>query len=284
MYFLKNKSSFNKLTMSYTIFTQNAIQNSNLITKATTTFLQISSSKVNLYGSLGIGTDILFTNMHVNNVNFDMNIKISNENKIRSSTYNTYYALLPIGSIILYSSSSPIYYNLMINNGWIECDGRTVSLANYPLLEPLLRDANYYNNGPYPQANFNVPNFTDRIPIGASGILTSNDINSVYTNTMNINQIPKHKHNIELSKTLGENNSLHSHEAKSLVIDGDDISAGAAGTADGLTDNSTYNFIVSYSSHNHEVMLPGSQDLNSTPTPINIRHSVKYILYFIKGR
>lgn len=266
--------------MSYSIFTNSAIQNSNLTTKALTNFLTVSTNKINLNGNLGIGTNLLFQRFHIDNLTFNMNIKISNENKILSSSYNTYYALLPIGSIIIFSSSTTTNYNSMVNNGWIECDGRTVSTSSYPLLEPLLQNTIYGNNGPYPQSSFKVPNFKDRIPIGAGGIIPASDINTNHELAMTIKQIPNHKHNIELSISLGANNSSHTHNTVRLVkSNGPEISAGGQGVTSSGEGRSTGGSGSSYE-HIHTVLLgPG----NVSNTPINIRHKVKYVIYMIKG-
>ena len=213
--------------MSYSIFTNSAIQNSNLSTKALTNFLTVSTNKINLNGNLGIGTNILFQRFHIDNLTFNMNLKISNENKIRSSTYNTYYALLPIGSIIIFPSSSSTYLNMMINNGWIECNGQTVTRVNYPLLEPLLQNTIYGNNGPYPQSSFKVPNFKDIIPIAAGGSIPSSDINTNHSIAMNINQLPTHKHTFKLNSTIANDNSSHTHGSVRLVkYNGPEISSG----------------------------------------------------------
>jgi len=267
--------------MSYSIFTNSAIQNSNLTTKALTNFLTVSTNKINLNGNLGIGTNILFQRFHIDNLTFNMNLKISNENKIRSSTYNTYYALLPIGSIIIFPSSSSTYLNLMINNGWIECNGQTVTLANYPLLEPLLRSSSYGNNGPYPQSSFKVPNFKDIIPIGAGGSIPSSDINTEHEITMNINQLPKHKHDYKLGNTIANVTSSHRHKLPSVPPEsGRDInksgSEKVAATKTGYTGN------VNTHEHVHYVMLPDA--VNVGTTKINLRHNVIYMIYLIKGR
>jgi microcystin-dependent protein len=266
--------------MSYSIFTNSAIQNSNLSTKDLTNFLTTSSNKINLNGNLGIGTNILFQRFHINDTTFNMNLKISNENKIRSSTYNTYYALLPIGSIIIYTVSSSTYYNMMINNGWIECNGQTVTLANYPLLETLLQNSSYGNNGPYPQSSFKVPNFKDIIPIGAGGSIPSSDINTTHSITMNINQIPQHKHDFTLGSDIANHNSSHKHRIGSVPPQsGRDINKSGgenvAATKSGETGSEGTHI------HRHDVMLPSN---SLATTNINLRHNVIYMIYLIKGR
>ena len=275
--------------MSYSIFTNSAIQNSNLTTKALTNFLTVSTNKINLNGNLGIGTNILFQRFHIDNLTFNMNLKISNENKIRSSTYNTYYALLPIGSIIIFPSSSSTYLNLMINNGWIECNGQLVSYTNYPLLEPLLENSIYGNNGPYPQSSFKVPNFKDIIPIGAGGSIPSSDINTTYRITMNINQLPKHKHNFTLSSTITNDNSYHTHGPVRLVkYNGPEISAGGQDVTNNHTreDSQSVGYdgenVGTGHTHSHNVMLASGVGVGATT--INLRHDVIFMIYLIKGR
>jgi len=72
-----------------------------------TTFFQITSAtQVNIYGNLGIGTDIPLTNFHVENIAFDEKViripTASNIYNYRAPT--NIYSLVPTGSIIILST------------------------------------------------------------------------------------------------------------------------------------------------------------------------------------
>jgi|Laugrespbdmm15sn_2_1035079.scaffolds.fasta_scaffold37182_1 microcystin-dependent protein len=179
--------------MSLTIYEPTRILNSNISANTLQTFFDVNSSRTYINGSVGIGTNQLLSNFHIENNSCPFKINISNENKIKSITYQTYYGLLPIGSIIIIPTQRLVTF--LTNQGWLECNGGTYNLASYPLLEPLLRSTDYGNTTGV-NNTFKVPNLVDRIPVGSDGIYdqTYYNTNSAKIITLTVQQLPNHSH------------------------------------------------------------------------------------------
>lgn len=74
----------------------------------------------------------------------------------------------PLGEIIMYAGSDTPY-------GWLKCEGQSVPVASYPDLHAAI-GYTYGGSG----ANFNVPNFKARSPIGVGGTADSGSIGNSY--------------------------------------------------------------------------------------------------------
>jgi microcystin-dependent protein len=68
---------------------------------------------------------------------------------------------VPVGMIVMYGSVTTI------PRGWLLCDGTAYATTTYPALFSVLQ----YTYGNL-SGNFLVPNFTNRIPVGAGGTAT----------------------------------------------------------------------------------------------------------------
>ena len=67
---------------------------------------------------------------------------------------------VPVGMIVMYGSVTTI------PRGWLLCNGTGYAIATYPALYAVI-GTTYCSSG-----GFQVPNFTDRIPVGAGGTAT----------------------------------------------------------------------------------------------------------------
>ena len=67
---------------------------------------------------------------------------------------------VPVGMIVMYGSVTTI------PKGWLLCNGTGYAIATYPALYAVI-GTTYGSSG-----GFQVPNFTDRIPVGAGGTAT----------------------------------------------------------------------------------------------------------------
>ena len=95
--------------------------------------------------------------------------------------------LVPVGTIAMYGSDAD-------PEGWLRCDGRTVSRSDYPKLFALLG----IRFGSTTVSDFKVPDFRERSPIGAGGggKYSINDKGGNTTINLSINQMPPHTHRI----------------------------------------------------------------------------------------
>lgn len=79
--------------------------------------------------------------------------------------------------------------------GWLKCDGRTLSIEDYPQLFNVIGDA--FGGG---EGTFQLPNCTGRVPaaIGASvaGSHNLGEVVGAETHTLNTDEIPSHSHNV----------------------------------------------------------------------------------------
>lgn len=115
---------------------------------------------------------------------------------------------VPVGSIITYAgSSSP--------SGWLVCDGSEVSKNNYNRLYSVI--GNTYGSPSDPN-NFNLPNLTNRVPVGKTIGTALGDLGGNNSITISTLQLPSHTHtgttnNSDSHVHTGttDNNGSHTH-------------------------------------------------------------------------
>jgi len=268
--------------MSLTIYEPTRILNSNISTKTTQMFFDVNSTRTYINGSVGIGTNQLLSNFHIENNSCPFKINISNENKIKSITYQTYYGLLPIGSIMIIPTTRLMTF--LTNQGWLECNGATYNRTNYPLLEPLLRSTDYGNTTGV-NNTFKVPNLVDRIPVGSDGVYnqTYYNINSSKTITLTIQQLPNHEHvgSTYANTELGS----HGHSLSELsATDNSELTNTCCGGQITTSIRSENTGGSSGGVFNHEHGTTYGQYLNSSLKSISLQRNIIYMIYMIKGK
>jgi microcystin-dependent protein len=107
---------------------------------------------------------------------------------VRNLQHTMFYTQSLIGDYKYSSRSSDAL-------GWLICDGRSLSIEEYPALFSVIEDA----FGEASSGMFKLPNFIGRVPgaIGATGGLTTRALGAVVgaeTHTLDITQIPSHNH------------------------------------------------------------------------------------------
>ena len=267
--------------MSYVIYNSNNIVASNLATQ-TSKQLFTFGNNVLINGNVGIGTYQPLYDFHIENSTFNMNITLTSENSIYSSTYNQYYGLLPIGSILLIPSQRLL--TLLNNHGWLECNGTIYNQSSYPLLEPLLRSANY-GNGTGFNSTFRVPDFTNRIPVGAGGSYSQSyyNTNSSRTLTLSINHLPSHSHSGSTNNpnTLGSHNHTGTDTSTSYNAASTNTCCGGSATNSVSLQNTSLMVGLSSYDHNHGASWGY---YNNTQQSINLERNKIYMIYMIKAR
>jgi len=207
-----------------------------LINQAGTTFFEIASkTKVNIFGNLGIGTDIPLTNFHVENVAFnDKIIQIPTASNIYNyRNINNIYSLVPTGSIIIYPIENTTYLNNLQQQGWYECNGQTLLGSNFPVLSKVI--AGRFGNPNPVNTYITIPDFRDIVGIGSTvvGYISPadnplysspsnlysntiiNTINPGYTIPLSYNNIPSHKHYVNTTSdpiAVGAGTHTHNYE------------------------------------------------------------------------
>lgn len=135
-------------------------------------------------------------------------VKITNDHLILTDTLNQYSKVPFTGTIILWTGTAA-------PDGALLCDGNQYETATYPALAIFLG----YSST---DVNFNVPNFNNRIPIGADN--TTNVLNNGVNigGSEKINGIP-HSHSVDLNGIKKNvytwdnpevGNGTHNHEFK----------------------------------------------------------------------
>lgn len=94
----------------------------------------------------------------------------------------------PIGQITMYGNASPA-------NGWLPCDGRTVSRSDYAELFDVIGETFGDGDG---STTFNVPDMQDRSPIGFGGavIIDVGDVAGAMTHALTTAELPAHNHSV----------------------------------------------------------------------------------------
>lgn len=202
-----------------------------------TTFFQISSkTKINIYGNLGIGTDIPLTNFHLESVTFDDKvIQIPTSSNIYNyRALDNIYSLVPAGSIIIYPIDSSTYLDALKKLGWYECNGQTLLGSNFPVLSKVIA-GQFGNTNPVGEY-ITLPDFSDRIGIGSTAVgyispadnplyaspsnlysnTIINTINPDYSINLTYNNLPNHTHYVSKSEDAiaasGDGSHYHTYE------------------------------------------------------------------------
>lgn len=95
----------------------------------------------------------------------------------------------PIGMIVMWGGSS------IPSDSWLVCNGQAVSRTTYPILFERYGTTWGVGDG---STTFNLPNFQDRIPIGAGSTAVNSVAAGGSTVALSINNIPQHRHNVAI--------------------------------------------------------------------------------------
>lgn len=231
-----------------------------LINQAGTTFFEIASANtVNIFGNLGIGTEVPLTNFHIENVAFnDKIIQIPTASNIYNyRNITNVYSLVPTGSIIIYPIENTTYLNNLKQQGWYECNGQTLLSSNFPVLSKVI--AGQFGN-PNPVSTYiTTPDFRDIMGIGSTTVgyispddnplysspsnLYSNTIinssNLEYTISLSYNNLPKHKHFVNTTSDPVPASGTGSHSHNYERPDSTATYQGTPGTSVRTTPNQT---------------------------------------------
>lgn len=140
-----------------------------------------------------------------------------------------------------------IYAGTTAPTGWLICDGSAVSRTTYSTLFGVIGTAFGSGDG---STTFNLPNFKGRVPVGVD----SNDADfdnigetgGEKTHTLNVNEMPSHKHQLNKASTPGGNGSGLAWSG-TTVTNGDGIyETGGSQPHNNLQPYLTMNYIISY--------------------------------------
>jgi len=90
-------------------------------------------------------------------------------------------------------------YNF-VPEGWFACNGQQVAITQYQALFAVIGHNYDPSNNPNPQQIFYLPDLRGVVPMGAAGTTSSvavGQTGGAESVTLNLNQIPKHNHNIQ---------------------------------------------------------------------------------------
>ncbi|WP_437681900.1 phage tail protein [Sorangium sp. So ce131] len=160
--------------------------------------------------------------------------------------------LVPVGTIVAYGGSAA-------PEGWIVCDGRSVSSTEYAELFAVL-GTKYGGSG----SSFNVPDLKTRVPVGVGSGFALAASGGSATHTLTIDEMPVHNH--------GVNDPGHSHRSPVYHGSGDDNrhSDGDEGDRDGWspTESSTTGISIQNSG--------GGRAHNNMPPYLVVNYIIKY--------
>lgn len=107
----------------------------------------------------------------------------------------------PIGMIVMWGGTS------IPSDSWLVCNGQAVSRATYPILFERYGTTWGVGDG---STTFNLPNFQDRIPIGAGANAGLGQQTGSGTATLSQSNLPSHTHTLTLNaiNVTGENGTV----------------------------------------------------------------------------
>lgn len=109
---------------------------------------------------------------------------------------------VPIGGMIPYSGAT------VPNSNWVFANGQALSRTTYALLFAACGTTYGVGDG---STTFNVPNMTDRVPVGSGGTYSRGQQFGAATVTLTTSQIPGHNHSFSGSLSGGSAASAGSH-------------------------------------------------------------------------
>lgn len=115
---------------------------------------------------------------------------------------NAVDAFTPIGTLLPFAGSSTT-----LPTGWLLCDGAAVSRTTYAVLFAVVGTTYGAGNG---TTTFNLPNLTNRVPVGSGGSYSRGTTGGAATVTLSDAQMPSHNHSLSVSGTATSAGS-HSH-------------------------------------------------------------------------
>lgn len=102
----------------------------------------------------------------------------------------------PIGMIVMWGGSS------IPSDSWLVCNGQAVSRATYPILFERYGTTWGVGDG---STTFNLPNFQDRLPIGAGANAAIGQQAGSGTATLSQSNLPEHTHTMSINKINVDN-------------------------------------------------------------------------------
>jgi len=190
-----------------------------------------------------------------------------------SYNYINFSVIQPVGSIVIFSGKSD-------PNGWLICDGRSVSQSTYSNLYAII--GTNYGTGAG-AASFNIPNFINFFPVGstATGSLS---VSSSYTKgsnsyTLTVANLPSHTHTGNTNRTLLD----HTHSFNTSPRDDGNYSGlqgqKPAGDAPGQKNNSWWDTNNATPTHYHTFTTNytgGSSPISLIPSSMPLNFIIKY--------
>ena len=159
---------------------------------------------------------------------------------------------VPIGGIIMWGASST-------PSNYIQCKGQAVSRTTYSALFAVIGTNFGAGDG---STTFNLPNITDRFPMGSGGSASVGDTGGSSTKTISTANLPSHSHSMGHTHAIDHNHpstttssaGTHNHSATYSVTDG--AGSTAYRTAQASTGVTAQNLLQSDGAHTHSVNLP----------------------------
>jgi microcystin-dependent protein len=164
--------------------------------------------------------------------------------------------------------------------GWLLCNGQAVNRAVYADLYAILGTRFGAGDG---STTFNLPNMTDRFPMGASGtspVGTQGGDNDLTLVTANL---PPHTHSInhDHDQFTTASGGTHKHGQMTSSNDADGNSTTVVRRASGSGDTTT----ATDGAHTHDVNVPaytGTSGSTGSGTPVDIKPQFAALNFIIK--
>lgn len=158
----------------------------------------------------------------------------------RAHNHSTYYSIPHVGDYKFSARNSDFH-------GWLLCDGRTLSVDDYPALSDIITDS-FGDDG---EGTFNLPDLRARVPAGISSTRPMGREFGSETHTLIIAEMPSHTHTGE---TVSNGNHFHTGTTDSAGNAGSQgITAAGGGNQVGEDANThTHNFTTNTTgAHTH---------------------------------
>lgn len=193
--------------------------------------------------------------------------------KVDGTAGGNWQEIQPTGAVTMFAGAAA-------PQGWVLCDGQEVSRLTYKGLFDIIGTTYGAGNG---TTTFNVPNFTDRMPVGANVNKPLGERGGSTFKNIGTSVLPPHVHSISHDHAAAISDGSHTHSMQRSNATGSSGDTYPKGTAT-VSNNTRTPGMVADGSHTHNIpsYSGNSGDGPGTGAPFDVTNPYQSLNFIIK--